>query len=257
MPRSPVFLDLPDRRQKPRDGGITHVLDTAIPLRLLECYLESTSHLVDIVKVGWGLSYVDPSHPARLELCRRYGVHASTGGTLLEIVEAQGRLEAFVDWALSTGVDLVEVSNGLGMLSRQRKSALIERLSRDFVVVAETGSKDQRTVADPELWVTEMKADLDCGAKHVIAEGRESGTVGLYGDDGDVRVEVFDAIVASVPIDRVIFEAPRKPQQTWLIRHLGPEVNLGNIALHDVLPLETLRLGLRADTVAVHGAAIG
>jgi phosphosulfolactate synthase len=144
----------------------------------------------------------------------------------------------------------VEVSNGLGWLTAARKNELIRRLAGDFLVLAEAGMKDAAAPVVAAAWAREMAADLDAGAGWVIAEGRESGTVGLYEPDGSVRTELVDELSRSVPVDRVIFEAPRKSQQTWFIRRFGPDVNLGNIAVDEVLALETLRVGLRADTAA-------
>ena len=146
-------------------------------------------------------------------------------------------------------MDIVEVSNGLGLLSRSEKSALIATLSETFAVLAETGSKDESFAVNASSWAKEMREDLDAGACRVIAEARESGTVGLYEPSGAPRVQLIDTIVAEVDLEKVIFEAPKKSQQAWLIRRFGPDVNLGNITVPDIMPLESLRLRLRADTV--------
>jgi phosphosulfolactate synthase len=243
-----AVLDTPGREGKPRRRGITHALDLAMPADLLTAYLDSAGEFVDVVKTGWGLGYVDPHLTRRAELCRRHGVLLSTGGTLLEIAAHQGRLERFADWAAARGVAAVEVSNGLGLLTVAEKAKIIAGLSDLFVVLAETGSKDEHVTLSPGQWAAEMASDLEAGATWAIAEGRESGTVGMYQPDGSVRTEIFDAIAERVGADRVIFEAPRKSQQAWLIRRLGPTANLGNVRVEDVLGVETLRLGLRADT---------
>jgi phosphosulfolactate synthase len=219
-----AVLDTPGREGKPRRRGITHALDLAMPADLLAAYLDSAGEFVDVVKTGWGLGYVDPHLTRRAELCRRHGVLLSSGGTLLEI------------------------SNGLGLLTVAEKAKIIAGLSDLFVVLAETGSKDEHVTLSPGQWAAEMASDLEAGATWAIAEGRESGTVGMYQPDGSVRTEIFDAITERVAADRVIFEAPRKSQQAWLIRRLGPTANLGNVRVEDVLGVETLRLGLRADT---------
>jgi phosphosulfolactate synthase len=250
-------LALPGREGKPRRRGITHVLDPAMPVDLLAAYLDSAAEFVDIVKTGWGLGYIDPQLTRRTDLCRRHGVLLSTGGTLLEIAAHQDRLDQFTDWAAARGVAAVEVSNGLGLLTIEEKAKVVAALSGRFVVLAETGSKDEHVRLSPAQWVTEMTSDLDAGATWVIAEGRESGTVGIYQADGSVRTEIFDAVADRVGADRVIFEAPRKAQQAWLIRRLGPAANLGNVRVEDALGVETLRLGLRADTFVPRPAEPG
>lgn len=244
----PDFLDLPERSQKPRDRGLTHALDKGLPVEALESRLGQTGHLVDILKVGWGIAYIDPTIRARVAVCDAAGVTVCLGGTLLEIAAAQGRVPELCRWAEEIGVHAIEVSNGLELLDGEAKTALVRSLSADFTVLAETGAKDGHTPVVTENWLTEMAADLDAGASRVIAEGRESGTVGLYDEDGAVREDLVAAIAERVPLDSVIFEAPRKDQQAWFVQHLGPNTSLGNIATSDVIALETLRLGLRADT---------
>lgn len=246
----PDFLDLPARTQKPREIGLTHVLDKGLPVEGLEALLGQTSHLVDVLKVGWGIAYVDPTAKQRVTLCDAAGVTVSLGGTLLEIAAAQGRVAELRRWAEGLGVHAVEVSNGLECLTRTAKTNLVRSLARDFVVLAETGAKDGHTPVVAGSWLAEMEADLEAGARWVIAEGRESGTVGLYDSDGAVREPLVAAIAERIPLDRVIFEAPRKEQQVWFIDQLGADANLGNVPTTEVIALETLRLGLRADTAA-------
>ena len=244
------FLATPAREDKPRCGGITHALDAAMPPDLLAAYLASAGPYIDIVKLGWGLGYIDPQLGRRAELCRQHAVILSAGGTLLEIAAHQHKLPEFTVWAAGYGIGALEVSNGLGLLTVEQKQDIIAGLAGRFVILAETGSKDERVVADPRAWAREMASDLAAGATWVIAEGRESGTAGLYRPDGSVREGLLDAILDRVGPDRVIFEAPRKSQQAWLIRRIGPGANLGNIRVEDVMAVETLRLGLRADTFA-------
>lgn len=246
----PDFLELPARDPKPRVRGITHVLDKGAPTAALEAQLGQAGALVDVLKVGWGIAYVDPSIKERVALCHEAGITVSLGGTLLEICVHQGRVDELRRWAHDTGIDAVEVSDGLQTMSPAQKQRLVTTLSADFTVLAETGAKDGRAPVVTEDWLAEMESDLAAGARWLIAEGRESGTVGLYHADGEVRSELVEAIAARVPVDRVIFEAPRKSQQTWFIRRFGAAVNLGNVPLDEVLSVETLRLGLRADTAA-------
>jgi phosphosulfolactate synthase len=244
----PDFLELPERDRKPRRRGLSHVLDKGVTTAALEALLDQAGEFVDVLKIGWGIAYVDPTVKERVALCNAAGVTVSLGGTLLEICEAQGRVDELRRWAAGIGIGAIEVSDGLQAITPARKAELVRALATDFTVFAETGAKDGHAPVVTEQWLTEMEADLVAGASWVIAEGRESGTVGLYHDDGSVRTELVDAIADRLPVDRVIFEAPRKSQQTWLIRRLGAGVNLGNVPLDEVLALETLRLGLRADT---------
>jgi len=246
----PTFLKLPARCAKPRSRGITHVLDSGLTPDATRGFLEQSGHLVDIVKVGWGISYIDPTVGARVSICAEHGCPVSLGGTLLEVAALQDRVSELRDWALSIGVTHVEVSNGLRALPESRKHALVKELAADFVVLAETGAKEGHYPPTPAEWAEEMGRDLEAGATWLVAEGRESGTVGLYNADFGIREDLVAAIVDWIPQDRVIFEAPAKSQQTWFVRQLGADVNIGNVAPASVLSLETLRLGLRADTAS-------
>lgn len=251
MPECPTFLKLPARACKPRSRGITHVLDKGLTPDATRAFLGQAAHLVDIVKIGWGISYVDPTLRERVRVCTEHGCPVSLGGTLLEVAALQNRVGELRDWAAHIGITHVEVSNGLRALSDNGKHALISEFAADFVVLAETGVKEGNYPPTPADWADEMACDLDAGASFVVAEGRESGTVGLYGAGHEVREELVTAILGRIPQYRVIFEAPIKSQQAWFVRQLGPDVNLGNIEPASVLSLETLRLGLRADTASV------
>lgn len=253
---TPGFLDLPPRPDKPRSSGLTHALDKLAPLRLFTEYVEQHGRWIDIVKVGWGLGYLDSTLAERARVCRRHEVTLCTGGTFLEVAAHQGRVTQFRDWALRNDVTAVEVSNGLGLMTEPAKHDLVARLADDFVVLAETGLKISTAEVDGTAWAAEMKADLDAGAAWVVTEGRESGTVGLYQADGTVREQIVRDVLGVIDPDRIVFEAPRKSQQTWLIEHLGQNVNLGNIDLPEVASVESLRLGLRADT-ALRGTTDG
>jgi phosphosulfolactate synthase len=250
VPECPTFLKLPERATKPRSRGITHVLDSGLTPEQVGGFLGQTGHLVDIVKVGWGIGYIDLTLGTKLSLCAEHGCPVSLGGTLFEVAAMQDRIGEFRDWALGAGLTHIEVSDGLRTLAASRKQALIRELAADFVVLAETGAKEGNYPPTPAEWGEEMARDLDAGASWLIAEGRESGTVGLYQADHGIREDLVEAILAWVPQDKVIFEAPRKDQQAWFVRQFGADVNLGNVAPVGVLSLETLRLGLRADTVS-------
>jgi phosphosulfolactate synthase len=227
------------------------MLDKGMTISALDALLTHTGQLIDVLKIGWGTAYIDPALKERVALCESAGVITSLGGTLLEIAEAQGRVEELAEWACEVGIAAVEVSNGLQTIRPARKIELVRRLCADFVVLAETGAKDSHVPVVAADWIDELEADLAAGARWVVVEGRESGTVGLYHQDGSLRTDLVDAIAARIPVDRVIFEAPRKAQQAWLVHRFGPNVNLGNISPDEVIPLETLRLGLRADTAVV------
>ena len=248
----PTFLSLPERGSKPRVAGLTHVLDKGASVAATEAVLSSGAAHLDLWKLGWGIAYVDPGLPAKLSLLAAADVRACLGGTLMEIAWCQGKVDECLDWASEAGLACVEVSRGVAPMPVADKRDLIRRAAGRFVVLSEVGSKDPQEHASPAEWAAEVAGDLDAGARWVIAEGRESGTVGLYRPDGTVRAELAQAALRGGGLDRVFFEAPRKDQQAWFIREYGPEVNLANIALDDVLALETLRLGLRADTCAVH-----
>jgi phosphosulfolactate synthase len=229
------------------------VIDGGLPLAEVRGVLEAAAHVIDGWKLGWGTAYLDPDLDAKLALLERHDVVACPGGTLLELAAYQGRAEECLEWLSACGFTQVEVSDGLGLLGEAAKAALIARAAASFTVVSEVGLKEPSSVLTPETWVELARADLDAGAAAVITEGRESGTVGLYTSGGAVRTDVIDALLAHVGAERLVFEAPRKDQQAWLVRHVGPEVNLANVAPRDALGLEALRLGLRADTtLAVH-----
>lgn len=246
----PDFLRLPDRTTKPRSTGITHVLDKGAPAAVIEGLLVSAAGMIDVIKIGWGIGYVDRSLKHRVAAYQGADVLVCLGGTLLEIAEAQGALTPLLRWAAAEGIDALEVSNGLGWMPPGRQRALVAELAADFTVLAEAGAKDAKAPVSAAAWADEMTACLAAGAGWVVAEGRESGTVGLYNPDGSVRAGFVEDLVETVPVGRVIFEAPVKAQQAWFIRRFGPDVNLGNIAIDEVIALETLRVGLRADTAA-------
>jgi phosphosulfolactate synthase len=242
------FLDLPARTAKPRGTGITHVLDRGLPLEHCAGLLDAGGAYIDVWKFGWGISYLDPNLPAKLDLLARHRVLASPGGTLLEIAWAQGRAAAFLDWAGACGFPCVEVSAGTVSMSPGDKQELIRAAARRFIVLAEVGSKEPGARMTPGQWAEATSRDLDAGATWVLAEGRASGTVGLYAPSGEVREDIVDALVAVTGPGLIVFEAPRESQQAWFVRRFGPDVNLANVAPGDGLGLETLRLGLRADT---------
>jgi phosphosulfolactate synthase len=245
---APDFLVVPPRARKPRRHGLTHVLDKGLPAADTGRLLEVCGQFVDIWKFGWGTAYLDPGLADKLAILREHGVLGCTGGTLLEVAWHQGAVEEYLAWAGELGFPCVEVSCGVAPMGPAEKRKLIEVAAERFVVLAEIGSKDPHAEVSPGAWAAAAVADRDAGATWVVTEGRESGTVGLFSAAGDVRGDVADAVAEAVGVECAVFEAPRKEQQAWLVRRYGADVNLGNIAPGETLGLETLRLGLRADT---------
>jgi phosphosulfolactate synthase len=244
----PDFLDLPVRTAKPRGTGITHVLDAGLPLREVADLLDTCGKYVDVWKLGWGVAYLDPNLAAKLELLAAHRVLASPGGTLLEIAWAQGRSAEFLGWARDCGFPCVEISAGTVPMDSAAKQRLIATAAEHFIVLAEVGAKDPAARLAPADWAAAAAGDLAAGASWVLAEGRASGTVGIYSGSGAVRADVVESMAAAVGTDCLVFEAPREDQQAWFIRRFGPDVNLANIQPAAALSLETLRLSLRADT---------
>jgi phosphosulfolactate synthase len=211
--------------------------------------LEVAGGIVDVVKLGWGTALVSSNLRPKLERYAAHGIPVVLGGTLTELAIRQGRVDGLIAWLRELGLRHVEISDGTIALDADVKRGLIERLSGEFTVLAEVGSKDADFIMAPYVWVEQIERDLEAGAWKVIAEARESGTAGIYRADGEVRTGLIDEIAHAIDPDRLIFEAPLREQQVWLLQRFGTECNLGNIAADDVLSLETLRLGLRSDTV--------
>ena len=258
---SPRFLRTAARTIKPRRSGITHVIDTGTPLAGIEALVQAHGAFVDVWKFGFGTAYVDTATASKIELLQAHDIKACPGGTLLEAAWWQGRAEEFFGWARGLGFDCVEVSRGSTGMPPSAKLALIAAArAHAFEVFAEVGSKDPGEPARPEQWLEEARRDIGSGACWLVAEGRESGTVGLYTADGLVRADLVDALEGSELGAPVVYEAPRREQQAWLVNRLGTNVNLANVAGDDVLAVETLRRGLRSDTLRMRlpsGAADG
>jgi phosphosulfolactate synthase len=230
-----------------RHNGLTHVIDKGLGPRAWEDVLETCGDYISIVKLGWGTAYVTPNLKRKLEVLKSKPV--VIGGTFLEAVIAQGKVDEYRRWLQELGLTHVEISDGVIDLARERKLELIAELARDFTVLSEVGSKDADVVYAPYQWVEWIKEELAAGAWKVITEGREGGTAGIYRPTGEMRTGLIDEIVHDIDPADLIFEAPSKSSQAWFIKQFGPSVNLGNIPPDEVIPLETLRLGLRGDTL--------
>jgi phosphosulfolactate synthase len=225
------------------------VIDRGLSVAEVDGLMEVAGDSVDVVKLGWGTAVVSANLAPKLERYAAHGIPVVLGGTLTEIAIRQGRVDGLVAWLRELGLRHVEISDGTITLEPEVKRELIERLSREFVVLSEVGSKDADFIMAPYIWVEQIESDLAAGAWKVIAEARESGTAGIYRANGEVRTGLIDEIAHAIDPARMIFDAPLQRQQVWLLTRFGTECNLGNIAPADVLSLETLRLGLRSDTV--------
>ena len=242
-------LDLPARSTKPREQGLTHVLDRGLSIAEVDGLVEVAGASVDIVKLGWGTALATENLAPKLERYRAHAIPVVLGGTLTELAIQQDRVGRLADWLEELGLGHVEVSDGTIALPRERKLELIGELAQRFTVLSEVGSKDAAHIMAPYRWVEDIQAELEAGAWKVICEARETGTAGIARPDGELREGLIDEIAHAIDPDRIVFEAPRKDQQVHLLKRFGADVNLGNIAPGDVLALETMRLGLRSDTM--------
>ncbi len=243
------WLGVPSRPGKPRQIGLTHVIDKGLNTRDIEGMFDTAGAFVDIVKLGWGTSYVTNNLEKKIALYRSFETPVVCGGTLFEAVWSRGKMDEFKRWLTDHRFSHIEISDGTLDIPRDEKLALIVDFARDFTVLSEVGSKDSDVVYAPYQWVEWIKEELEAGSWKVITEGREGGTAGIFRSDGDMRTGLIDEIAHEVPIDDLVFEAPTKSSQAWFVKHFGPNVNLGNIPPDEVIPLETLRLGLRGDTM--------
>ena len=231
----------------PRAGGLTHVIDKGLGPRAWEDVLETSGDYIDVVKLGWGTAYVTPNLKRKLEVLREKPV--VIGGTFLEAVIAQGKVDDYKRWVNELGLTHVEISDGTVEIPRDRKLELIADFARDFTVLSEVGSKDSSVEFAPDQWIEWIKEELEAGAWKVVTEARESGSAGIFTKTGEMRTGLLDEIADDVDPRDLVFEAPTKAAQVWFVRQFGPDVNLGNIPPDEVIPLETLRLGLRGDTL--------
>jgi phosphosulfolactate synthase len=235
-------LSLPER-----SAGLTHVIDKGLGPRGWEDVLEVSGHLIDVVKLGWGTSYVTNSLERKLAVLKDKPV--VLGGTFFEVVYVRDRLDEYKQWLGELGLTHVEISDGTIDIPRERKLELVAEFARDFTVLSEVGSKDSSVEHTADEWKQWLQEELDAGAWKVITEAREGGTAGIFDAGGGMRTELIGEIAGAVGTENVIFEAPSKAAQAWFVKEFGPEVNLGNIPPEEVIPLETLRLGLRGDTL--------
>lgn len=240
--------NLPSRTAKPRTTGLSMVMDKGLSIREAEDLLSVAAPCIDFIKLGWSTSYVTQGLRDKLALYRAAGIHVYFGGTLGEVFIARGAFDAYRRLLDDFGMTHVEISDGSLDMPREEKLGYIRRLAKDRFVLSEVGSKDATKVLSPTEWTQSIKAELEAGSSIVITESRESGNVGVFRATGEVRSGLIERILQEVPAEKLLFEAPQKAQQVWFIKLLGTNVNLGNIAVGDIVGLETLRLGLRGDT---------
>jgi phosphosulfolactate synthase len=239
---------IPERPQKPRKEGVTMMMDKGMGLRETEHFIEASAHLTDLVKFGFGTSYVTNNLEDKIKLYKEAGIRPYLGGTLFEAFYARGLVDDYQRLLDRLGLDLVEISDGSIIIPHKEKCKLIKQMSKSRTVLSEVGSKDSGIIVSPFKWVSWMKAELNAGSWKVIAEGREAGNVGVFRPNGTAHTMLINHIIARVDPTQILWEAPQKNQQVWFIKLFGANVNLGNIAPNDMIPLECLRLGLRGDT---------
>lgn len=243
---------IPHRPAQPRDHGLTMVMDKGLGLKEVEGFLEANKGLTDLIKLGFGTSYLSTQLKEKIALYHQAGMKVYLGGTLFEAFIVRGMFDEYRKLLDDLKLETVEVSDGSIHLEHDVKLDYISRLAKDYRVLSEVGSKEEGILIAPSKWVKMMDTELRAGSWKVIAEARESGNVGIYRPNGTAHVVLVNKILAKVKSEDILWEAPQKGQQVWFIRLIGPNVNLGNIAPNDVISLETLRIGLRGDTFFQH-----
>jgi len=243
-----VLSHLPERTLKPRDRGLTMVMDKGISLKHAEDFVESYADYVDFVKLGFGTSVMSKNVKEKIKLYKQAGIKTYVGGTLFEAFVARGKFDDYQKFIDSYGLDTAEVSDGSINIDHESKCKFISTLAKNYTVLSEVGSKEEGIIIHPAKWVTMMKAELEAGSFKVIAEARESGTVGIFHKNGSAHSMLITRITSKIKVEDIIWETPQKSQQVYFINLFGANVNVGNISVDDVIPLETLRIGLRGDT---------
>jgi len=242
------LTDIPLRTEKPREFGLTMIMDKGLSINDTKNFIDMCGPHTDIIKLGFGTSAISPHIETKIKLYQDAGLMVYLGGTLFEAFIIRGMFKEYKNLLRKWNLNMCEVSDGSINISHEEKCNYIKELSKEFKVVSEVGSKDEKVLIAPYKWIELMQKELDAGSWKVIAEAREGGNVGIYRKGGDVRSDLIDEILTKIPTEKILWEAPKKPQQVWFIKLLGPNVNLGNISWDEVIPLETLRIGLRGDT---------
>lgn len=240
--------NVPSRTQKPRNNGLTMVMDKGLSVRQAEDLMAVGAAYIDFVKLGWTTAYIIPQLEEKLAVYREAGVHPYFGGTLFEAFVVRNQFDDFLRVLEKYGMEHAEVSDGSISVPHEEKCEYIATVAKHATVISEVGSKDNTKIMAPYKWISLMKAELEAGTWRLIAESRESGNVGLYRESGEVRQGLVDEILNEIPNEKIIWEAPLKAQQVYFINLVGPNVNLGNISTNEIIALETTRMGLRGDT---------
>src|SRR5262245_21388514 len=239
---------MPERNPKPRNYGITMVMDKGLSINDVHNFMSIAHPHVDIVKLGFGTSYVTPNLREKIEAYQSYDIPVYFGGTLFEAFLIRNQFDDYIAICKDYKIDYMEVSDGSVTIPHAEKCGYIEKLTNHGTVLSEVGSKDAAHIIPPYKWIELMRAELEAGSTYVIAEARESGNVGIYRGSGEVREGLVQEIMTQIPAEKIIWEAPQKAQQLNFIELIGCNVNLGNIAPTEMLPLEAMRVGLRGDT---------
>jgi phosphosulfolactate synthase len=239
---------IPERSAKPRQKGVTMMMDKGLSLTEATNFIEASGHLTDIVKFGFGTAFVTNDLQKKIDLYKEANIQPYFGGTLFEAFYARNKFEDYLRLLDKFKLDLAEISDGSIIINHDEKCELIQRIAKDRTVMSEVGSKDAGILISPAKWIKMMSTELEAGSWKVIAEGREAGNVGVFRPNGTAHTLLINRIIAKIAPERILWEAPQKNQQVWFIKLFGAEVNLGNIGHNDMIPLECLRLGLRGDT---------
>ena len=243
------FLNnIPKRPEKPRRNGLTMIMDKGLSLNEAENMVVLKSELTDIVKLGFGTSLLTRYIDKKISLYKEAGIDVYTGGTLFEAFIVRNQIDDFYRLMDKLKLEMVEVSDGCIQMEHDKKCELIHKLSKDFKVISEIGSKDESLTIEDDKWISYMKKELEAGSWKVIAEAREGGNVGMFETNGDIKEKLIKNITKDIDISNILWEAPLKKQQIWFINEFGANVNLGNISPNSIISLECLRLGLRGDT---------
>lgn len=239
---------LPERTLRPRKSGITMVMDKGISLRQAEDLMESSAEYIDFIKLGFGTSVISKNVKEKVKLYQKNNIKVYLGGTLFEAFVIRNKFEDYIKFMDSFGIDSAEVSDGSITIDHDEKCKYISKLAKNYTVLSEVGSKEEGVIIHPTRWIKMMQSELDAGSYKVIAEARESGTVGIFHKNGSAHTILINRIVNKIKLENIIWETPQKTQQVYFLKLFGCNVNVGNISVDDVIPLETLRIGLRGDT---------
>ncbi|MCC6289083.1 MAG: phosphosulfolactate synthase [Chitinophagaceae bacterium] len=239
---------IPERKAKPRNSGITMVMDKGLSIEEAKNFLSVSYPYVDIVKLGFGTSFVTPRLREKIELYQSFDLPVYFGGTLFEAFLIRNQFQDYISVCKDYNISYMEVSDGSITIPHAEKCGYIEKLTKHGVVLSEVGSKDAEHIIPPYKWIELMKSELNAGSEYVIAEAREAGNVGIYRGTGEVREGLVQEILTQIPEEKIIWEAPQKAQQLYFIELLGCNANLGNIAPTEMIALEAMRIGLRGDT---------